>query len=254
MINKKLSENLEDPMTRTKETTRGGRLVPHGWFTTLVLGASLTIPSALPAQQNAGSVTALTGQANVKGPVHPAVTALKVRDDVHRGDQISTPAQSLVRLRLGSSTIVTVRELSMMTLKDDPSRVRMEVGSGALGLTVLRQSMSAGNAFEINTPHAVASVRGTLVIAEVPGASTVKHYCARNGSECFHVLKGAIEVRGLTEDPSQAVRVGESEGISVIDGKLGRVVRMSDQVIADLRGWFREEYDEKEASSPSPSQ
>lgn len=241
-------------MMQTKETIRGGRFLSYVWAAVVVSEASLAIPSALSAEQNAGNVTALTGQANVTGPVHPNVASLKVRDDVYRGDRINTAAQSLVRLRLGSSTIVTVRELSTMTLKDDPSRVRMEVDGGALGLTVLRQAMSSGNAFEIKTPHAVASVRGTLVIAEVPSASTPKHYCAQNGSECFHVLKGAIEVRGLTDDPSQAVRVSESEGISVIDGKLGRVVRMSDQVVADLRAWFQEEYDTKEASSPSPLQ
>ncbi len=241
-------------MISVEHATRWSTLLPHLWFITLLLGASLTIPSTVPAQQSAGSVASLTGLANVSGPVHPSVTPLKVRDDVYRGDEISTAAQSLVRVRIGSSAIVTVRELSTMTLQGDPDQVRVEVGGGALGLTVLRRAVSAGNGFEIKTPHAVASVRGTFVIAEVPGPHTAKHYCAKNGSECFHVLKGTIEVRGLAEDPSQAVRVSESEGISVIDGKLGRVVRMSDHVIADLREWFREEYDEKEAPSPSPSQ
>jgi hypothetical protein len=112
-------------MTSVRHVTRWSTFITRLWFITVILWGGGAVLSAVATQQSAGSVVSLSGLANVTGPVHPSVTPLKVRDDVHRGDEISTAAQSLVRLRLGSSTTVTVRELSTMTLQGNSDRVRM---------------------------------------------------------------------------------------------------------------------------------
>ncbi|MGQ0809915.1 MAG: FecR domain-containing protein, partial [Nitrospiraceae bacterium] len=191
------------------------------------------------AGESAGFVTTLSGRADVMRPTNPSITPLKVQDDVYRGDKISTAAQSMARIQLSQSALVTVRELSVLTLTDDPGRVQVNIGKGAMALAAARQLMRPGESLEIRTPNAVAAIRGTVVIAEAPAASTTRHFCALHSTECFHVLKGAIEVRANSDEPSRVVRVNTSEGVSIINGKIGAVARMPDAVIAELRTLFQ---------------
>ena len=50
------------------------------------------------------------------------------------------------------------------------SRAIVDLQSGKVGLAVVRERMKPGELIEVQTPHAVAAVRGTVLVVEiVPG-------------------------------------------------------------------------------------
>jgi hypothetical protein len=221
------------------------RLQRGGVITALLTAALLVVVSAEAAEGESatGVVTALSGQAQVKHLAAEATVPVKTKDEVYRGDTLGTAERTVARLLLEKRMRLTIREFSIVTLPGpgNPSTVNLERGS--LGMALARGLFRLGEEIRVRTPHAVAALRGTMLIVEVPPAPDTPHYCARNGTECFHVLKGSIEVKMSTDEDAPWFRVNASEGVSVIDGKLGPVRRMSDTVIANLRDLFKEDLD-----------
>jgi len=122
---------------------------------------------ALAQQSAAGVVTTLQGVATVARAAVPQEIPLKFKDDVLYRDRISTKENSIVRVLLGGQALVTVRELSGLTITEEPGRTTVNLESGKIALAVARQRMRPGESIEVRTPNAVASVRGALVIVEV---------------------------------------------------------------------------------------
>jgi len=122
---------------------------------------------ALAQQSPAGVVTTLHGLATVARTAVPQEVPLKFKDDVFYKDRISTKESSIVRVLLGGKALVTVRELSVLTITEEPGRATVDVESGKIALAVARKLMRPGEVIEIRTPNAVAAVRGTVVIVEV---------------------------------------------------------------------------------------
>src|SRR6266511_1658413 len=84
----------------------------------LVLWPSLSWAEAL---RGVGTVVTLMGQATVARPALPQqVLPLKFRDELFYRDRISTKERSIVRVLLESKALVTVRELSELTITDEP--------------------------------------------------------------------------------------------------------------------------------------
>jgi hypothetical protein len=194
----------------------------------------------------AGLVTALSGRAQVKRLPAPATVSVQPNDAVYRGDTFSTAERAVVRLLLEKRTRLTIREFSVVTIPGPADSSTVNIERGSLGMALARGLFRMGEEIRVRTPNAVAALRGTMLIVEVPPSPDTPHYCARNGTECFHVLKGSIEVKMSTDEGAPWVRVNASEGVSVIEGKLGPVRRMSDKVIADLRDLFKEDFDESD--------
>jgi len=138
-----------------------------------------------------------------KGPLHGSPIALKDLYDV-RGvpttagssflrDHIATAERSVVRVLLGGKALVTVRELSALTITEDTGRSIVDMTAGKIAMGVLRQRMRPGEVIEIRTPNAIAAIRGTVLVVELipePGGTPgAPRYTTK-----VHVLHGLVEV------------------------------------------------------------
>lgn len=119
-----------------------------------------------PAQQNVGIVTALQGQAQLtRAGVH---SGLRFKDNLILRDTVDTATQSSVRILFGAKSTLTLRELSHFEVREEvlstgASRTSYSLSSGAGLVHVVRQLMNAGDEVQIQTPNAVAAVRGTTI-------------------------------------------------------------------------------------------
>lgn len=172
---------------RTLSTLVAGLLLPAIWPT-------LTL--AQQPQRPAGVVTALEGEAVVARAALPQPHALKFRDDVFARDRISTREKSFVRVLLGGKAVVTVRELSNLTITEQAGRPSIiELLAGKIALVVARFRMTPGDAIEIHTPNAVAALRGTVVIVEVrPGPTASLAAAQVSFTEVFHAVSDSLSI------------------------------------------------------------
>ncbi len=161
----------------------------------LLLGAVWPLPAAAQDSQGVGVVTTLSGSATVARPTVPQPLPLKFKDDVFEKDRISTAEKSLVRVLLGGKAIVTVRELSVLTITEDMGRAEINLQSGKIALAVAKQRMKPGESITIRARNAVAAIRGTVVIAEIRTATAQAGQPAQfGGIGTFHVRNGTVEV------------------------------------------------------------
>jgi hypothetical protein len=123
-------------------------------------------PTSAQTPDSVGVVTTIDGRATVARPALPTPLALKFKDDVYGRDRISTRENSLVRVLLGGKAILTVRELSQVTIHEEPGRAVVTLPDGKVVLAVAKQRMRPGESIEIRTPNVVAAVRGSLISVE----------------------------------------------------------------------------------------
>jgi len=192
--------------------------MPDARMSALMLATLLVALSPLPVlaqTQPVGVVTTLTGQATLARTAIPEPLILKFKDDVFERDRISTAEKSIVRVLLGGKAIVTVRELSVVTITEEPGRATIDLTSGKIGVSVAKQRMRPGEALEIRTPNAVAAVRGTVITAETAmvAGTQVTEYDVQSGTldllaprpEVLAPGRG-ITVSGLTAGIPRAAR------------------------------------------------
>ena len=115
----------------------------------MLLAARHPVPAAAQTSDAVGVVTTLDGRASVARPALNAPLALKFKDDVFGRDRISTEENSLVRVLLGGKAILTVRELSQVTINEEPGRAVVTLPSGKVVLAVAKQRMRPGESIEI---------------------------------------------------------------------------------------------------------
>jgi hypothetical protein len=118
-------------------------------------------PVAAQSTDAVGIVTTIDGRATVARPALPSPLAIKFKDDVFGRDRINTQENSLVRVLLGGKAILTVRELSQVTISEEPGRAVVTLPDGKVVLAVDKKRMRPGESIEIRTPNAVAAVRGS---------------------------------------------------------------------------------------------
>lgn len=157
-----------------------------------------------------GVVTALQGEASVARPSLPAAVALRFKDDVFVRDRINTRERSIVRVLLGGKAVVTVREMSELTIREEAGRSTVSLVSGKIGLAVLRERMRPGEVIEVHTPNAVAAVRGTVLVVE-----RERDAAGGSGRARIDVLRGVVEVTVPGDPAAPAIRVGSGEGVTV---------------------------------------
>ena len=135
------------------------------WTLVLVAMLAMLLPPPVAAQTSdaVGVVTTLDGRVTVARPALTVPLSLKFKDDVFGRDKISTQENSLVRVLLGGKAILTVRELSQVTITEDAGRAVVTLPDGKVVLAVAKQRMRPGESIEIRTPNAVAAVRGTIL-------------------------------------------------------------------------------------------
>jgi hypothetical protein len=197
-------------------------------------------PGATLAQtgRGVGVVTTLAGTVTVARVALPGPRPLHFKDDVFVRDHIATAEKSLVRVLLGGKALVTVRELSSLTIKEETGRSTVDLTSGKIAMGVLRQRMRPGEVIEIRTPNAIAAIRGTVLVVElIPapgGTSGQPSYTTK-----VHVLHGLVEVSDPRNPGAPPVQVGTLQSWSRTGSEPFSQTPLSpaaaDHVFADLR-------------------
>ncbi len=168
----------------------------------LIAAAFSTPLASAQDTSGVGIVTTLQGQASVARPTLPQPLPLKFKDDVFEKDRISTAENSLVRVLLGGKAVVTVRELSVLTITENLGRAEINLQSGKIALAVAKQRMKPGETITIRARNAVAAIRGTVVIAEIRTATAQAGSPAQfGGTGTFHVLSGIVDVIPQSGNP-----------------------------------------------------
>jgi hypothetical protein len=173
----------------------------------------LAAPSTVFAQATkAGVVTILEGNVTARRVALPNPVPLKFKDGVFFQDTVSTGDKSLVRILLGGKAVVTVRELSVLTITEVPGKSTIDLESGKFGLAVAREKMRPGEEILIRTPNAIAAVHGTVVVTEVnrQGAAVVTN---------FDVLRGSIVAQRL--DPTTRQPLGTPLPVGTLESYSG---------------------------------
>src|SRR6266581_6755101 len=158
--------------------------------------ALLLLPTLAAAQtrQGLGIVSTISGQATVSRVSLPQPQPLQFKDSVFDRDRIATGENSTVRVLMGGKALVTVRELSVLTITEEMNRSTVDLQSGKVALGVLHQKMRPGESIEVRTHNAVAAVRGTVIVVEVVQASAQVGGGSAGLTTNVHVLHGAADV------------------------------------------------------------
>jgi len=201
-------------------------------------------PGAVLAQsvgdggRGVGVVTTLAGMVTVARATLPAPLPLRFKDDVFIRDHIVTAEKSVVRVLLGGKALVTVRELSSLTINEEPGRSTVDLTSGKIAMAVVRQRMRPGEVIEIRTPNAIAAIRGTVLVVELipaPGGSAGQP----NYTTKVHVLHGLVEVSDPKNPGAPPAQVGTLESWSRTGSEPFSQTPLSptaaERVFADLR-------------------
>lgn len=180
-----------------------------------LLFAAFAPPLAWADSPGIGVVTTLSGTATVARASLSRPLPLRFKDDVFLEDRISTAEKSTVRVLLGGKALVTVRELSVLTITETPGHSTIDLISGKIAVAVARQRMAPGERIEIHTPNAVAAVRGTVLVMEViPGSQATTH---------LSVARGLVDLFRKAPPGGPAMPVGGLQSLSLVGGAPGQL-------------------------------
>jgi len=188
-----------------------------------LLGALIPLPAT--AEPGAvGVVTTLQGTALVQRAALSAPKPLLFKDDVFSRDRISTGERTLVRVLLGGKAVVTVRELSVLSISEQGGRAVVALDSGAVTASVAHSRLAPGESIEIRTRNAVAAVRGTVLTVEAGEAPAGAGGGPAVPLSRIHVLSGNVEVSASADPAAVTVMVGAQQQVSVTGNTLGAVL------------------------------
>jgi len=203
------------------------------FFVGLVVGAPGYVLAQ--GQSGVGVVTTLVGEATVARATGADPLSLKMRDDVFPQDRISTKERSVVHVLMGGKALLTVRELSVLTVTEEGGRATVNLQSGKIGLAVVRQRMKPGDVIEVHTPHAVAAVRGTVLVVEiVPGSTRGDQFDAGGTSTNVHLLHGKLDVSLRSSPAGVPVRLESLQTVTVSSNVLGTMRPLSPAAAAAI--------------------
>ena len=211
------------------------------WRRVTVAGAAVLFFPVLAWAQGAsevGVVSTIEGQATVSRLASTTGIPLKFKDSVFERDRISTGENSTVKVLMGGRAIVTVRELSVLTITEELGKTTVNLESGKIAVGVARQRMKPGERIEVVTPNAVAAVRGTVFVVEV------KRQGAQQGGGNLAVdtevvtVHGTVEV-GSTAHPAQTVLVNAFQSYGITGSNPGRLGNLTPQQMTTVLAGFR---------------
>jgi FecR protein len=215
---------------------RAGTLaVASGFF------AVLTFPGLAPAQtgQGLGVVSTISGQATISRTSLAQPIPLQFKDSVFDRDRIATAENSTVRVLMGGKALVTVRELSVLTITEEMNRSVVDLQSGKVALGVLHQKMRPGESIEVRTHNAVAAVRGTVLVVEVVQASAQVGGGSTGLTTNVHVLHGSVDVTPTNIPGAPPVKVGQFQTYSQIGNVVGQIRPLTPAGVSQLMGNLR---------------
>jgi hypothetical protein len=198
-----------------------------------LLCAGLPAVAAAQSDESAGVVTTVNGDATLIRAVATArPVSLQMRDEIFVRDRIHTQPHSLVRVLLGGKALITVRELSVLTVTEEAGRVTVDLQSGKIGVAVVKGRMRPGEVIEIRSPNATAAVRGTVFVVEV---DPIKAGAAAPVTTTrVHLFQGALDVSAHLDPSQPAVRLAALQSVAVAGNTVGSVRPLSRDAVAAL--------------------
>jgi len=189
------------------------------------------------AAPEVGVVTTMQGQATVARLASTTALPLKFRDSIYERDRINTAENSIVKVLMGGKAIVTVRELSVLTITEDLGKTTINLESGKIAVAVARQRMKPGDRLEVHTPNAVAAVRGTVFVVEV------KRQAAQRGGGNLGANTEVITVHGTVEvgslaNPAHTTLVNAFQSLGITGSNLGRIGNLTQQQMTTVLAGF----------------
>jgi hypothetical protein len=184
---------------------------------------------------SAGVVTTVNGDAILIRSVAAAQpVSLRMRDEIFARDRIQTQERSLVRVLLGGKALITVRELSVLTVTEEAGRVTVDLQSGKVGVAVVKARMRPGEVIEIRSPNATAAVRGTVFVVEVDPMRPGQPGGGPATTTRVHLFHGALDVSARLDPGHATVRLAELQSVVVAGNALGPVKPISRDAVATL--------------------
>jgi hypothetical protein len=201
---------------------------PRRWslaLLALLAAAAAPAPAAAQATHSMGVVTSLSGEATVARTPTPQPLPLRFKDDIFARDRISTAAKSILRVLLGGKSLVTVRELSVLSVIDEADRATVDVNTGKIAMGVVRQRMRPGEAVNIRTHNVIVAVRGTVVVVDsAPAQRRTSIYALRDAVDVF--------LRNIAGAPP--IQLVAPQMLTVIDNTPGPITALGADDIRDL--------------------
>lgn len=200
-----------------------------------LLWASLPVVASAQSEESTGVVTTVNGDATLFRAVAAArPVSLHMRDEIFMRDRIHTQERSLVRVLLGGKALITVRELSVLTVTEEAGRVTVDLRSGKIGVAVIKARMLPGEEIEVRSPNATAAVRGTVFVVEVEEAKAGPAGRAPVTTTRVHLFHGALDVSARLDPARPTVRLAQLQSVAVTGNALGAVHPISRDEVAAL--------------------
>jgi hypothetical protein len=121
------------------------------------------------SQERVGAVAAVEGQAEVLHPGASALVPLAQGDPILLGDQLRTRPDAKVRVTLREGSVLTLAPDSQLMITEQvvtPASVsRFQLLLGTIKAAVTERYSEPNARFEVETPTAIAGVRGTSFLA-----------------------------------------------------------------------------------------
>src|SRR5215468_757990 len=138
---------------------------------------------------------------------------------------------------MGGRAIVTVRELSVLTVTEEVGRTVVNLESGKIAVGVAKQRMKPGETFEVHTPNAVAAVRGTVFIVEVTRQGAQAGGGNLAASTQVTTVNGTVQV-GASAVSAALVNVSALQRVGVVGTSLGPLQNVTRERLNQLVGSF----------------
>jgi hypothetical protein len=141
------------------------------WSASLLVAVWLVATSVSMAwsQERVGAVAAVEGQAEVLHPGASASVPLAQGDPILLGDQLRTRPDAKVRVTLREGSVLTLAPDSQLMITEQvvaPASVsRFQLLLGTIKAAVTERYSEPNARFEVETPTAIAGVRGTSFLA-----------------------------------------------------------------------------------------
>ena len=194
----------------------------------LVLALGLTLPAGALAQ-DVGTVASVAGQAEVGRGGNWGTAAPGM--GVQLGDQLQTK-DGRMRVVFQDDSVLNLAENTTITVDDQifqpeqgTFKSLMKLMRGKVRATVGSVYQQTGSAYEIETPTAVAGVRGTTFLVSFDADSDVTEVLG---------IRGRVHVRGLAERLGDGVFVTAHEITAVDSGAAAsKPERLDEQMFRD---------------------
>ena len=184
-----------------------------------------------------GTVTTLQGQATVAHAASSAMTPLKFKDSIFERDRINTAENSIVKVLMGGRAVVTVRELSVLTITEDLGKTTINLESGKIAVSVAKPRMKPGETLEVHTPNAVAAVRGTVFVVEVSRQGVQAGGANLGAATQVTSVTGSVAV-SPSNNPANTALLTAFKSVGLLGPSLGQVRTLTQPEMNQLMSGF----------------